>query len=811
MATEIEKLLVSIIADTKGYVEHLNRAQSRTKGFTLDAEGRIRDMAGRFVSNQELMQMSGNKTLLMLAKYGKAAEKVGNKMKKMGAVMSKVGRQMSLKITAPLIAGITGTVFAASKFESSFAGVRKTVNASKEEFAAMAQGMRDLSQTIPVSVNELNAIGESAGQLGISKENILSFTRVMADLGVATNLTSEQAATAFAQIANITGLAQTDFDRLGSALVALGNNSATTEATIAEFGLRLAGAGTLAGLTEPEILAIGAAMGSLGISAEAGGTAMQKVLLEMDDAANNSTKSLAVFAKTAGKSSEEFAAAWKKDAASAFNSFVVGLGKQGKGAVNILKELNFTDQRLIKSMLSLANAGDLLSNSFAIANTGFEENTALAKEAEERYKTFASQLILLKNTFGDVAIRIGQILQPAITSFVKYLKDTVIPAIKEMVDGFKKLNPHVQKWIGGFVLILGAMGPVLMIMGPMVVGIGNLIVQIGILASSAAGLVKVLAVLKFAMLALPWVAVGALAVGAIVWAHNFSDAAKGLRKDLEDLDRSANKLAELGKKRFNRQVVSATSEGKSPEEQAKALRRLSQLRSINQKGLIKTAVQAEKRLGELTRTTRGRILDKHAILTQRKIVKEAGMREKANEAEMRQLNLKAQAIENNIKKAAALEEAAMKKRSTLSQMLIGLDLRARTASRKKEREEAERVAKQLQRQAQQFIQGSLSPMQKFKGEIASIKGLIDIGALTEAQGKQAIERKQKSLIESQSKTGGQVFEFTQAGTAESFRARAAAKRAAEEMTIQKQHTKALNQIVVNTTPKTEGELAPANL
>ena len=401
-------------------------------------------------------------------------EKHGKRMDRVGRQMSDVGSKLTATISLPLAAVGGAAIKMASDFETSFAGIRKTVNATEQQFAQLARGMKDLSKEVPVNVNELNKIGEAAGQLGIKTENILSFTKTVAALGVTTNLSADEAATSLARLANITGLPQTQFDRLGSTIVALGNNFATTEAEIVSFGLRIAGAGKIAGLTEAQILGIGAAMSSVGVEAEAGGTAVQKVLLGMVQAVASGGKDLEVFARTAGMSADQFATAFRDDAGAAFTDFVEGLGQQGDAAFKTLEALNLTDQRLIRSFLSLAGAGDLLERSMAEGTKAFAENTALAREAEQRYETFASQVTILWNQVRVAAIELGTSLLPILRDLISVMTP-VVKVMEDVATRFASLPKGIRASVLALAALVASIGPALFITGQLVGAWGQLV------------------------------------------------------------------------------------------------------------------------------------------------------------------------------------------------------------------------------------------------------------------------------------------------------------------------------------------------
>ena len=409
------------------------------------------------------------------AAMGKAAKNMARTQRsfaKFGSQASAAGRSLSIGLTAPLVGIGAAALRSSVAFESAFAGVIKTVDDATDGMGrltpvgeALQQGFRDLSLQIPIAATELAGIGEVAGQLGIESENILGFTEVMAKLGVTTNLSAEEAATSLAQLANITSLPQTEFERLGSTVVALGNNLATNEAQIVDFGKRIASAGNLAGLTEPQILAIGGAMASVGVESEAGGTAVQKVLNAMTKSVAQGGEKLEIFARTAGLSAAEFQRAFREDAAGAFASFVTGLGQQGDAAFTTLDGLTLGNERVVRSFLSLAAKSTTLTDALALGTTAWKENTALAREADIRFATTASQLKLLANQVVEAGRALGDILKPILQTVVGIVREQVVPWLKTVVDRFKALSPEVQTsrilWLG----FAAALGPALIAVG----------------------------------------------------------------------------------------------------------------------------------------------------------------------------------------------------------------------------------------------------------------------------------------------------------------------------------------------------------
>lgn len=353
----------------------------------------------------------------------------------------------------------TDNAQASMDFESAMIGVAKTTDLTDEEFQTMSASIRDLSTEIPATTDEIAAVAEAAGQLGIQKKSLLDFTETMVMLGTATNMTADEAATALARFANITGMSASNYDRLGATIVGLGNKFATTESEITAMSTRLASAGTLAGLSEAEILALSAAMSSVGIEAEAGGTAMTQTLNAIESAVANGGDTLYEFARIAGMSASEFSEAWESNAIGALTSFVRGLGNlesQGESAVLALDELGLSGVRQSNMLQSLALAADQMDGAVALANQEWRSNTALLNEAGKRYASTKSHLTTMQNAYKNIKTVIGDAYTPALKE--AYTAGT---NVLNSVAQFIKQNPALVNAVTAFFGVIGSVAAAL--------------------------------------------------------------------------------------------------------------------------------------------------------------------------------------------------------------------------------------------------------------------------------------------------------------------------------------------------------------
>lgn len=299
------------------------------------------------------------------------------------------------------------------------------------------------------------------------------------------------------------------------------NNFATTESDIVSMANRLAASGTLAGLTNQEILGLATAMSSVGIEAEAGGTAMTQTLSAIESAVADGGEDLQKFATVAGESAQEFADKWKNHPIEAIQDFIRGLGKldeKGESATMVLDEMGLSGVRQSNMLKSLALAADTMTGAVDLSNRAWSENTALTNEASTRYETTESKLRMLKNQVVDMAIDFGGPFVDALKNGLEASKP-LIQTLSDMAKKFNELSPaqqqHIMKWLA----ISAAAGPALSILGKLTTGLGSMFKVFGSVNSGIGKLVG-----KLAPMASGLTGVESAAGGAAGAASNFGGA-----------------------------------------------------------------------------------------------------------------------------------------------------------------------------------------------------------------------------------------------------------------------------------------------
>ncbi len=429
-----------------------------------NAEAKINDLNRELEQNSAYLQeakASADGCATSIDAYGKRTKEAAKESADFGKTSVDAVSTLASALAAAgigmafreLVDSIKAASESSMEFESAITGVFKTVDATEEQMTAITEGIKEMALRIPASTTEIAAVAEAAGQLGIKTEDILDFTEVMINLGVSTNLSAEEAATALARFANITGATADQYEAMGSTIVALGNSFATTEAEIVNMATRIASAGTQIGLTEDQIFGVAAALSSLGLEAEAGGTAISKLMIDMAAAAATGGKDLEDFAGAAGMTSQAFSALFQQDAVAAMSAFFQGLGSGSEDAIVMLKDMGIEEVRLRDTILRLTSAQDLFSRATETAGKAMRDNTALAEEAGKRYATTESKVQLAKNAFDQLKVAVGDALAPALRN----LADAGADAFSWAADLIED-NPWIVQALAGIAGGLTALG-----------------------------------------------------------------------------------------------------------------------------------------------------------------------------------------------------------------------------------------------------------------------------------------------------------------------------------------------------------------
>lgn len=431
---------------------------------------------------------SSESTTRSLALQGESWVGLGNQIYDAGTKIADFGDTLTTAITVPMTKVGGYCVDQAVNFDTAIANLRKTSDLTADQLDALGDSALEASQKQPVDAATIVNIEALGAQLGVADDKLESFSKTVSGLDIATNMDADTAATEMARFANITGMAEDEFSNYGSTIVAIGNNMATTESEVSNLAQRFASAGTAAGMSQADILGVSGALSSLGVKAEMGGSALSQTVNAIGVAVSQGGDDLQAFADKAGMSADEFAAAWRDDAAGTFNTLVESMGKSvaAGGDVNVmLSELGITGirqsdvmRRLVDSTEAVTGKQSVLAGALDLSRSAWEENTALQAEVDQRNESMQSRLDVLKNKVNAVAITVGTPLTNALIDAMDAMQP-LFQGVADAAQAFADMDEQDQRTVLSLAGVAVAAGPVLSTTGRLVQGIGNVNTMFG--------------------------------------------------------------------------------------------------------------------------------------------------------------------------------------------------------------------------------------------------------------------------------------------------------------------------------------------
>ena len=310
---------------------------------------------------------------------------------------------------------IKGSVEAFAEMDQEMNNVRKYTGQTIDEVKAMNEAFKQMDTRTPRE--QLNQLAGSAGRLGLQgKEDIMDFVYAADQINLALGDDLGQGAVdAIGKLAMAFG----EDDEMGlrdamlstgSAVNELAQNSAANAGYLVDFAARLSGVGVQAGLTQAQILGLGAAMDENMQRDEMAATALSQIITKM-------TTDSETFARIAGKNIEEFAQLVKTDMNAALMQFFEAMNRKGgfTELAPLFEQMGLDGTRAIGVLTTLSSKIDDVRKHQQLATEAYEEHTSVEKEAEIQNATYQAKLEKCRKAFGELRIELGERLLPAAT------------------------------------------------------------------------------------------------------------------------------------------------------------------------------------------------------------------------------------------------------------------------------------------------------------------------------------------------------------------------------------------------------------
>lgn len=421
--------------------------------------------------------------------YNKALEhyQKANAIKEKGSKIASYGNLPLKSAGVATVAG-AGALSEAIRAETAFAGVKKQFDfETAEEEAKFKEDLLKLvaEKRIAVSLEELYGMAANAGQSGLNKDEAVGYIEAAANMGMAFNMSREQASEYMFAWRNTFEMNLTQLKELTDQINTLGNNTGASEIKIAEFITRMGNLPTVVGMATNQTAALGASLMEMGMAPEIAATGAKRLLtiLNKGMAATGSEKEAL---NILGLDPDYLAKATLEDPEKALETVFFKLSKLKEHEQGAVMTMLFGEEGKVAAA-NIMGAFDRLKRNINLAKDSNIYSGATNKEAEIQKNTAANQLQVLKTEFDVIKADLGTELLPLVKEGATYLKaflEKLLKIMKEDPEGFKRM---VKLFVYGTGALYG-FGGALKLIGGLLHGYAGIVNLVGLATEKELGL-----------------------------------------------------------------------------------------------------------------------------------------------------------------------------------------------------------------------------------------------------------------------------------------------------------------------------------
>lgn len=353
-------------------------------------------------------------------------------------------------------AAITGLVMAGRKAVNAFAEMDEQLANTRKYTGLSVEATKELNEIFKkmdtrTPREKLNELAQEAGRLGKNTlESVQGYVEAADIINVALVDLGSGATQTIAKLTNIFGVEELLGTKeamlaVGSTVNVLSQNCTASKPYLVEFAQRMAGIGSQAGLTIPQILAFGAVLDANGQKVEMSATAIQKVIMNL---ANKNKE----FAATLGLDAKKLNETLKHSAKDGLLMFLEALQKMGQdvGFENAtmtlapaFKEMGLDAARVSQVLSTLAMHLDEVKWQMGEADKAFTEASSATHEYEIFNNTAQAAIDKARKRVGELAIELGEKLYP-LMKHIYTSSGVFLRVLNQLVDFFIEYKREIM-------------------------------------------------------------------------------------------------------------------------------------------------------------------------------------------------------------------------------------------------------------------------------------------------------------------------------------------------------------------------------